>query len=56
MPVKVILEDRKENRIASTAEFDNVSEASRYVKALLIESLMEPALHKYNIIISHEEE
>jgi hypothetical protein len=56
MPVKVVLKDRKEDRIASIAEFDNISEANRYVKALLIESLMEPALHRYDIIISHEME
>jgi hypothetical protein len=56
MHVKVVLKDRKEMRTASIAEFDNVSEANRYIKALLIESLIEPSLRKYEIIISHEEE
>jgi len=55
MYVKVVLKDRKEDRIASTSMFDTVSEANRYIRSLLADSLLEPSLKKYEVIITHEE-
>jgi len=55
MYVKVVLKDRKEGRIVSTSMFDTVSEANRYIRSLLADSLLEPSLKKYEVIITHEE-
>jgi len=55
MIVKIVGRDRKDKSLGFTVTFDNIVEATRYLRTLLIDSIAESLIRGYEIVITIED-